>query len=95
MLICSGVIERTLTNIACKARVTCLFRNEVERALPFDLQASSGSVGAIPWRLVLELAVPQEVAVEGILDSGGSDVWVGRGVGEDILGIAVVVAAVV
>jgi len=95
MLICSGVIERTLTNIACKARVTRLFSNGIERALPFDLQAGSGDVGAIPWRPVLELAVPQGVAVEeGIPEFGGSVVGVRRDVGEGILDIVAVVAVV-
>ena len=69
-----------------------MFGDVVERVSPFDLQASSGDVGVIPWRPVLELVVPRGVVVEeDIPGSGGSDMWVDRGVGEGIPGIAVVV----
>ena len=96
MLICSGVIERTLTNIACKTRVICLFSDAVERIIPFDLQASSGDVGAMPSQPVLELVAPQGVVVveEGIPGFGGSDVRTDQGVGEGMLGIAAVAVAV-
>ena len=80
--------------MAYKARVSFSFGDAIERAIPFDLQASSGDAGAAPWKLVLELAVPQGVVAEGgIPGFGGSGVRVYRGVGEGILGI--VAAAVV
>ena len=49
ILICSGVIERTLINIACKTHVTFLSMDTTERGVPFDLQAGSGDVGVMPW----------------------------------------------
>jgi len=49
ILICSGVIERTLINIAYKAHVMFLSMDATERAVPFDLQAGSGDVGVMPW----------------------------------------------
>jgi len=48
ILICSGVIERTLINIACKAYVTLLFSEVIESVVPVDLQASSGDAGVMP-----------------------------------------------
>ena len=88
-LICSGVIERTLINIACNLRVTCLFRGVIGRIIPFDLRASSADVEVMPWQPVLEPAVPEEVAQdaeEGIPGIGGPDV----GAAEGILGIVAV-----
>jgi len=95
ILICSGVIVRTLTNIAYKPYVTISLDKIIEEALPFDLRASSGGAGVMPLRPALELAAPQEVADEvgeGIPGSGGSEVRVDRDVERGILGIAAVVA---
>ena len=95
MLICSGVIERTLINMACKTYITFLFNDAIGKVIPFDLQASFGNVGVILRRPVLELAAPQGVAAgEGIPGFGGSDVWMGRDAEEGILGIVAVAAVV-
>jgi hypothetical protein len=94
ILICSGVIERTLTNIAYELRVTSLFSSVIGRILvPFDLRASSVDAEAAPLESVLEFAVPQEVAVpeEGILGFGGLGARMDRDVGEGILGIVAAV----
>ena len=48
MLICSGVIERTLINIACKPRVSSSFGDAIGSIVPFDLQASSADVEVMP-----------------------------------------------
>jgi hypothetical protein len=90
ILICSGVIERTLTNIAYELRVTSLFSNMIGRIIvPFDLRASSVNAEATPLEPVLEFAVPQEAAVaeEGILGFVGFGARMDRDVGEGILGI--------
>ena len=51
---------------------------------------------ATPWQLVLGPVVPPGVEAEGDTPSFGDlDAGVGRGVGEGILGIVVVAAAVV
>lgn len=95
ILICSGVIERTLINIAYELRYFLFVGRFNERILPFGPRASSADVGVMPWQLVLEPAVPREVgsyAGEGIPAVDGSRVGVGRGVGEGILGIVAAVA---
>ena len=96
ILICSGVIERTFISIAYEARVIFSSRNAMERVVPFDLRASSGDVGVMPWQPGLELAVPQEVVddAEGIPGFGDLDLRVDRDVEEGILGIVAVAAVV-
>ena len=49
MLICSGVIERTLTNMAYKLCITSLVNDKIERVVPSDLQANSASAGVTSW----------------------------------------------
>ena len=81
ILICSGLIERTLINIAYEVCVTFLLDSAIERTIPFDLQASPGNAGVMPWKPVLELGALQEVeAEEGIPGFGGLDVRVDRDV---------------
>ena len=95
MLICSGVIERTLTNMAYKLCVTSLVNDKIERIVPFDLQASSADAGVTSWWLVLELAGPQGVgdeAEEGIPGFDGLDARMDRGFEGGILGMAAVAA---
>ena len=45
ILICSGVIERTLTNMAYKLRITSSLNDVVEMIVPSGLQV--GSVGVV------------------------------------------------
>lgn len=89
ILICSGVIERTFISIAYEAHITFLSRNAIKIVVPFDLQASSGDVGVVPWQPGPELVVLQEVAddAEGIPGPGDLDARVERDVEEGILGI--------
>ena len=50
ILICSGVIERTLISIACKLRVTFLFGDDAfGKIVPFDLRASAADVEVMSW----------------------------------------------